>query len=514
MADRSGQQLDHYHLLRLLGRGTFGEVYLAENTHHKTRVAVKVLHMRLNKDEFYTFINEARVFRLRHPHIVPILDFGVDRSTDTPFLVMDYAPNGTLRQRHSEGSQLTLPTVVEYVRQVAGALQHAHEENLVHRDVKPENLLVGAKNEILLSDFGVAVVTQSARNSIALGQKMAGTVDYMAPEQFLGKPGRASDQYALAVIVYEWLSGKLPFQGTLYEVMGQHVQAAPPPLPQSLQTYSPDLEQIIMKALAKEPRDRFASIQEFATKLEEFCGQKLAVQLAPPVSLKTKRQYLDEGNMYLETQNHEGALDAYSQAIRLNPNDPIVYLVRGLIYSGMQQYRQAIADFNHAVMLSPHDVLAYSYRGLVYYYLEKYQRAIVDFNRALELLPNDALIHLHRGLAYHRLEQYQKAIGDYDRSIQLRPDHAPAYYHRGLAYSYLRGYQQAIPDFERTIELDPHFVAAYSNRGYCYDHLQEYQKAIEDYNRVLELEPKGSTATIAYRNREEAVQKLKKQLKM
>src|SRR5437764_11405809 len=131
------------------------------------------------------------------------LCFGVEGKT--PFLVMDYASDGTLRQKHAKGVPLPLTIIVAYVKQVAGALQFAHDEKLIHRDIKPENMLLGRRNEILLSNFGIALVAQSSRYQST--QEMAGTMAYMAPEQIQGKPRPASDQYSLGVVVYEWLSG-------------------------------------------------------------------------------------------------------------------------------------------------------------------------------------------------------------------------------------------------------------------------------------------------------------------
>src|SRR2546421_11540084 len=139
MTDRSGQQIDRYRLIRFLGRGQFGDVYLAENVYRKTQVAIKVLNLQLTCEEIPNFLNEARNMRLKHPHIVSILDFGIEPTSSTPFLVMDYAPHGTVRHLHPRGTQVPLATVVHYARQVAAALQYAHEEHLVHRDVKPEN---------------------------------------------------------------------------------------------------------------------------------------------------------------------------------------------------------------------------------------------------------------------------------------------------------------------------------------------------------------------------------------
>src|SRR5437879_2389384 len=152
--------------------------------------------------------------KLAHPRIIRLLDYGVQEQT--PFLVMEYAYGGTLRERYSGRQRLPLSTVVQHVKQVAEALQYAHNERLIHRDVKPANLLLGKSGEILLSDFGIALLAHSTRSQCL--EAIAGTVSYMAPEQIQGKPCRASDQYALGVIAYEWLSGARPFSGSFAEI--------------------------------------------------------------------------------------------------------------------------------------------------------------------------------------------------------------------------------------------------------------------------------------------------------
>src|SRR3989440_8385169 len=267
MADnRSGQQLGNYRLTRLLGQGGFADVYLGEHIYLKTQAAIKILQIRLAGDDMQGFLNEARtIASLKHPHIVRVLDFGVEGAT--PFLVMEYAPLGTLRQRYPQGTRLPLATIVSYVKQVASALQYAHERKLIHRDIKPENMLLESVNEILLSDFGLALFVQSSDYQTT--QETAGTVAYMAPEQLQGKPRPASDQYALGIVVYEWLSGDRPFHGSFTEMYSQHLLVPPPPLSEKVPTIPPAVEHVVLKALAKAPKERFASVQAFASALEE-----------------------------------------------------------------------------------------------------------------------------------------------------------------------------------------------------------------------------------------------------
>ncbi len=267
MTERIGQRLGNYNLTQLLGQGGFAEVYLGEHVYLRTQAAVKVLQTRLSgAEDIESFLAEARtIARLSHPHVIRVLDFGIDK--EVPFLVMDYASNGSLRQRHPKGTPLPLATAIPYVKQVADALQYAHDEKLIHRDIKPENILVGRRNDILLSDFGIALVAQSSRYQNT--QEVIGTVAYMSPEQIQGKPRPASDQYSLGIVVYEWLSGERPFKGSFTELCTQHMFATPPPLHERFPGISPAIEQVLMIALAKDPKQRFGNVQAFANALEQ-----------------------------------------------------------------------------------------------------------------------------------------------------------------------------------------------------------------------------------------------------
>ncbi len=266
MTNRQGQRLGNYRLIRLLGQGGFAEVYLGEHVFLGTQAAIKVLLVRLADEEMEGFLKEARTIAgLTHPNILRVLEFGVENNV--PFLVLEFAPNGTLRKRHPKGSILPLTVIVPYVSQIASALQYIHNRKLIHRDIKPENLLLGTNYEVLLSDFGTAMVFQTLHTQGTL--EMAGTVSYMAPEQIRGKPRPASDQYGLGVVVYEWLCGVPPFQGSFTEMYSQHMLAIPPSLRGRNPTISPEVEQVVLTTLSKEPEQRFASVSAFANALEQ-----------------------------------------------------------------------------------------------------------------------------------------------------------------------------------------------------------------------------------------------------
>ena len=266
MMERGVQQVGNYRLKQVLGKGAFADVYLGEHLYLNTPAAVKVLHSGLDSPTLADFLTEARhISHLVHPHIIRMFDFGLE--SDVPFLVMDYAPHGNLRQKHPPGVTVPLPLVVTYTVALASALQHAHDQHLVHRDIKPENVLLGPKREVLLCDFGLALLT-SYRESLQVRERF-GTLSYMAPELIHGQPAPASDQYALAVMVYEWLCGHLPFEGPASHLSNQHLYIDPPSLCDAHPDIPRAVEQVVLKGLSKQPTQRFVDVLSFARALEE-----------------------------------------------------------------------------------------------------------------------------------------------------------------------------------------------------------------------------------------------------
>lgn len=281
-------QNGRYRLLRLIGQGAMGKVYLAEDTRIGRQVAIKVIQPEANlypDDEATTdavrlFQREAQIIaRFNHPHILPLFDFdkaSSDGSSPT-YMVMPYCPDGSfadwLRRRKDQAGQskdqkLLVPQdVVQFVNQAADALQHAHDHGIIHCDVKPANFLLRGNRDnpncpdLLLADFGVARLgAMTTRTS----QSIRGTPTYMSPEQWKGTPVPASDQYALAVMAYELLTGRAPFQGNTSHVMYQHLTSQPP-APSTFNAHlSPAIDAVLLRALAKDSSARFPSVADFA----------------------------------------------------------------------------------------------------------------------------------------------------------------------------------------------------------------------------------------------------------
>ncbi len=291
MQNSQDYQLSRYRLLQLIGQGAFSYVYLAEHIYLKMRVALKIMRVRLPEQERINFLKEAGIIgQLVHPHIVPAYDCGVEG--EVFYLAMAYAANGSMRKRYPKRSHLAPFEVVQYVHQAADALQYAHSQNIIHCDIKPENMLLGPGGELWLSDFGLSLELPSS-HSLSL-QEIAGTLYYMAPEQAHGKPHFASDQYSLAAVAYEWLCGHRPFEGSYAEVLTQLMLSPAPSLRAINPAITPAVEEVVLKALAKNPDERFASVQAFAQALDDASNKLptiLPLQPAedPEESIQTTR---------------------------------------------------------------------------------------------------------------------------------------------------------------------------------------------------------------------------------
>lgn len=299
-----GEQLGRYRLLRLLGSGGMGEVYLAEDARIGQQVAIKVIRnegiaypeSESAKDAARLFEREAKaIARLDHPNILPLYAYGEETLHDMPltYLVMPYRKEGTLanwlRQRGS-AVLLTPDEVAHLLQQAAAALQHAHDQRVIHQDIKPTNFLIRLRDDhpdrpdLLLADFGIAKLTSATASA---SQSIRGTPTYMAPEQWDGHPVPATDQYALAVTAYELLVGRPPLQRGPGQVMRQHY-LTPPPAPSTLNPHlSAAIDAVLMRALSKQPEQRFPTIAAFARAFEK--RRSIVEMCVPPWPLARQR---------------------------------------------------------------------------------------------------------------------------------------------------------------------------------------------------------------------------------
>ena len=279
-------RLDRYFLVRLIEKGGMGEVYLAKDRNLDRYVAIKLIRTEVTSDtDPEAFDKAIRLFKdeakaitmLEHPHILPLFDYG-EKSFDGvryTYMVMPYRREGSLAnwlRRNRQSEPLSLPEVTHFLQQAVDALQYAHDHGIIHRDVKPSNfLIVGSRKfpdlpDLQLADFGVAQFTSAMPTP---SSTIRGTPMYMAPEMWEGEAVPASDQYALAVMVYELLAGHPPFRGgNHHQLLYQHMYVQPQPVSKFNECVSMELDIVLMRALLKTPADRYDSIAKFGRAFE------------------------------------------------------------------------------------------------------------------------------------------------------------------------------------------------------------------------------------------------------
>ena len=475
-----GKQIGNYRIIEELASGSFGRVYKGVHIFLSKRVvAIKLLQRMYlgSQKEREGFLQEAQFLEiLKHSHILPIYDVGIDDGT--PYFVAEYAPNGSLRDLLEQRYPHPLPVdeAVRILTQVGDALYYAHQQNIIHRDLKPENILFDAKGEALLADFGIAVVLETARTSPV---NLVGSPLYMAPEQFDGMLSIRSDQYALACIAYEMVTGRNPFLAPSAVAMALKHKMEQPVAPTQFNTYLPvPVEQAILKAMSKERSERYPDVSAFIAALHMSSVQK------------SKEQWLDEGNQLYNHAHYQEALQAYERAIQLDPGFAEAHDARGDALFCLNRSQEALAAYERAIHLDARYAHAYEGKGNLLYDLKHYQEAVVAYEQAIRLDPASASAYNGKGDALYYLKRYHEALLAYERAIQLDPSYVTAYNGKSWTLWQLKRFEEALIAYEQAIRLDPSCASTYNGEGNTLYDLDRYQEALMAYEQAIQLDPK------------------------
>ncbi len=528
-----GKQVGNYRISASINSGAFGHVYKGAHLYLSNRiVAIKILHTTyLESDkERASFLREAQFLEmLKHEHILPIYDVGID-DEGFPYLVAEFAPNGSLRD-HMEQNRKLLPLseMLRVLTQVGQGLQYVHEQNIVHRDLKPENILFDAKNDALIADFGIAVFLENTRTKFV---NVIGSPLYMAPEQFEGAASRRSDQYALACIAYELLTGHPPFVAKHAVTLGRMHQSEPPRPPSEINPDIPaHIERAILKALEKNREDRYPDILFFIDALLKAHASAHQAPVSPyqiPASTrhKTSDHWLDEGNRLFNASRYADALVAferaiqadadfvaayegkgsalyalgrtdealamYERAIHLDSTYALAYVGKGNILYDQRHHDQALKYYERALQLDPDLADAYQGKGNVLYSLGRYEEAVLAHEEALQRDPTCLAAYDGIGWALRRLGRYREALDIYNRLLEQDPDYAPAYSGKGRTLYRLERYREALACFERAIQLAPDLAQTYEFKADTLYHMRRYEEALTAYEQALALNPESA----------------------
>jgi len=315
MPDLIGHDIGRYHIVEQLGEGGMATVYKAFDTRLERDVAIKVIRKdafpaNMHAHVFKRFEREAKALaRLSHPNIVKIHDYGDYEGS--PFLVMEYIPGGTLKSRM--GKPFKTEEAVRLLLPIASALGYAHQHDIVHRDVKPANILISEKGQPVLSDFGIAKMLEGEEGATLTGTGVGiGTPEYMAPEQCLGQEvDNRTDIYSLGVVFYEMVAGKKPFTANTPMAVVYKQISDPMPRPGQFVAGLPEaVETTIYKALAKNPSERYANMGEFAFALERLTSHfptqpQVQSNYGPSANeMKPTQQQVEQHDSSLSSNKH------------------------------------------------------------------------------------------------------------------------------------------------------------------------------------------------------------------
>ena len=381
-----GKALGGCLLEKLVGYGGLSAVFLAQQHSAARIVAVKVFLPRSRMDAsqqralYRRFLREGEVAsQLHHPNILPVYSYG--EQDGLLYIVMPYMQGGSLAAYIAQHGPLSLQETQRFLEQIASALDYAHEHGYVHCDVKPANILLDGDGRALLSDFGIARVTQST-GTIDMSiidppeYTSMGTPEYISPEQALGRPidGR-SDIYALGVVLFFMLTKTLPFHADSPIALALlHVHEPPPSLMPMRADVTPAIDHVVLKALAKQPEERFPT----ALALSSAFADAIAAHKE-----KSKEQWILEGKACYDTRQYHEALAAYQSALRFDPADELVCETVGRILVQLGRYEEALTMYDKLLRTSSSPSV-YLFKGLVLQRMGRSREALTAFQKARE----------------------------------------------------------------------------------------------------------------------------------
>ncbi len=540
------QKLGRYQLIEKIGKGGMGVVYRAMDPAIGRVVAIKtILTDEAGGEDSQLrarLLRESQAAgRLSHPNIVAIHD--ICEEGPTSYIVMEYVQGRTLDRVMREDSTLqSSGEALRILEECAAALDYAHSRGVVHRDVKPTNIMLQADGVVKIADFGIAKVSQSA--TLTQSAVAVGSPHYMAPEQWRGEPvtGQA-DQYALATVAYALLTGRRPFEGdSVASLAAMTLYQEPPAAVTFNARLNPMVDVVLRKALAKTGEARYPNCSEFARSLRG-AWENVALPVPAPAAVaplpvaRSKQTWMvaacvtallailsiagwlvyqrrGAGSANTKVEVAKTAVPPPAAAIQPappvpqpQPKEPAVRpprsprppaaratdplpepagALQGEALLKQGDYAQAVKYFTQAIATKP-DFRSYFGRATAYRELEQMEKAISDYSQAIRLKADSPVAYHDRALCEMRLGLDQRAADDYDQALRIDPERPRSWNGRGLIYLKRGGYKKAKDYFTRAIELNKNFYEAYQNRARAELKLNETVAAEEDMKKASAL---------------------------
>ena len=534
-----GESVGPYRIIDQLGSGGMATVFKAYHPLLDRYVAIKVLHPAFKNDPqfFNRFKREARIVaNLEHANIIPVYDF--NEHAGEPYLVMRFIEGDTLKA-HMRGEPIPLPQVLTLMRPVCRALQYAHNQGVLHRDIKPSNIMITTGGSVFLTDFGLARMVQAGESTLSQDM-MVGTPQYISPEQAQGLSdldGR-TDIYSLGVVLYEMLTGRVPFSAdTPFATIHDHIYT-PLPLPSDINPrIDPAIERLLLKTLAKEPVDRYLTAQALLDALETTLSKSVVEPVASSIPGETKSgvpwwgwvgaaalvlctvAFLLGGLLLMRNrnqkllltepasgpvaaQNDPGATDADLSEPKLidTLDQPQAETLTDKANKALRQkkYDTAIELFQQAIAVNPHYLQAY-------YGLSTAQRQQGEDQAALATLEQAVRNNPDSGTAWARLGESQifiaktpdAALISFKEAAALEPEGAIPYAGQGLALVALGRSEEAKEAIDTAFSLDGSNPEAHLANAFYLKHQGQPRLAVQELRKIVQ----NSEASIIVRAR-------------
>jgi serine/threonine protein kinase/Flp pilus assembly protein TadD len=572
----AGSKLGRYEIVRLLGSGGMGEVYLAKDDQLDRKVAIKILNEKYESSEanLKRFIQEAKsASALNHPNILTIHEIG--QAENSHYIVSEFIDGKTLREIIGS-RKLKLSEILDISVQIASALSAAHAARIIHRDIKPENIIVRDDDYVKVLDFGLVKLVPEQASFIGLEDEtvrqnqtaeglILGTVSYMSPEQAKGEiVDRRTDVFSLGVVMYQMVAGRTPFAGaSMSETFANLLKTNPEPLSQYSVGVPDDLQRIISKMLRKNTDERYQTMQEVLVDLRElketittFGKIKVTAQrhdnttaILPSAADDAKKQTTETSGSFSQKMRYRRFIAALSILLALLIGATAIYKFRnsrqpssaqdlylqGRFY-GVRENREdndkAITLLERAVALDPinasyHAALAGVYAKRFFYFepQEKQweEKSSVELEKAFVIDPNLAEAHEVQGLLLWTPANHfphEQAIAAYRRAIALDPNLDEAHHQLGLIFNHIGLYDEAMAELHKALELNPsNTLARFRTAGpltaenNCEEALQIMKTVRLDSNPTL-VGPSQARSLICLGRRDEAGELLNQTLQL
>ncbi len=500
--------IGRYVVEALLSKGGYAAVFRGVDANLSRHVAIKVLlPSKTTPSERDHFLREARIAAaLDHPNIASILDYGKDGPC--VFLVMPLYTAGSLRSRLAQANgPLPANETVQSFHQLANALHYAHTRPrpVIHRDIKPENILLHQEDHrLVITDFGIA---RSLEPGTRVGKTVTvrGTIGYMAPEQTNGIVDPRSDQYGCAVVLYEMLTGYHPLDS-----LGSSI----PPV-STLNTEVPTaLDTVLQRALAPRPEQRFPDMLEFVRAFDLACRPTptAKMRIVPPIQPEPRNTPPARGGTstslpVIPTTTGKGNFVNSQPPPRLNYSTGSVRekCREGDQYLKLQHYSQALQAYEEALRMNPNSFYAWNGKGTALYSQGNYRKALEAYQRATEIEPENAIVWASAGLALQRLSRHQQALVHFERALSIDPQYVAAWIGKADTQLEMNIPEEARSSYEQALTYDLKSFQAWNGLGNARSCLHDFAGAVDAYTRALLITPRSA---VAWCNKAQALKQL------